>query len=109
MVNENLLIQRVGLNILILRKSLKMTQTEFAKRIGVSRSALSYYESGDRTMDVYTLYKICEEFNVSPNHLTGFSQQIQTDYVFDSILESLKECTDKFEDSVEKILKRKVE
>ena len=45
----------IGAKIKTLRKSRKMTQEDFASKIGVSRSTLSCYEVGQRTPNMKTL------------------------------------------------------
>ena len=54
----------VGTKIKNLRKSRKMTQEDFADKIGVSRSTLSCYEIGQRTPHLKTLQHIAEMFGV---------------------------------------------
>lgn len=48
-------------------------QTDVAKEIGISRSALSYYESGERTPDINVLYSIAKYYNVTADYLLGLS------------------------------------
>lgn len=48
-----------------LRKSLNMTQQEFADRISISRSALATYESGRNPPIDAVISLICREFNVN--------------------------------------------
>ncbi len=54
----------IGIKIKNLRKSRKMTQHDFAEKIGVSRSTLSCYEVGQRTPSLKTLQHIAEMFGV---------------------------------------------
>lgn len=54
----------IGLKIKNLRKSRKITQQEFADKIGVSRSTLSCYEIGQRTPHLKTLQQIADMFGV---------------------------------------------
>lgn len=54
----------VGIKIKNLRKSRKMTQEDFAERIGISRSTLSCYETEQRTPNLKTLQQISEAFGV---------------------------------------------
>lgn len=54
----------IGSKIKNLRKSRKMTQEDFAARIGVSRSTLSCYEIGQRTPSLKTLTDIAEIFGI---------------------------------------------
>lgn len=50
----------IGAKIKTLRKSRKMTQDDFAAKIGVSRSTLSCYEVGQRTPNMKTLQVIAQ-------------------------------------------------
>ena len=54
----------IGIKIKNLRKSRKLTQEDFADKIGVSRSTLSCYEIGQRTPSINTLHEIAEIFGV---------------------------------------------
>lgn len=54
----------IGIKIKNLRKSRKMTQEDFAARIGVSRSTLSCYEIGQRTPSLKTLQEIADILGV---------------------------------------------
>lgn len=48
-------------------------QTETAKEMGISRSALSYYEAGERTPDINVLCTIAKYYNVTADYLLGLS------------------------------------
>lgn len=48
-----------------------LTQGELAKKLGLSRSAISAYETGVREPDMETLEMIADFFNVDMNYLTG--------------------------------------
>lgn len=54
-----------------LRKQARMTQPELAERLGVSRSAVSMYESGSREPNFATLQQLAEIFDVDMNTLSG--------------------------------------
>lgn len=56
-----------------LRESKDMTQLELAKILNISNSALSQYESGNRTPGDDIKKKICDFFNVSLDYLLGRS------------------------------------
>jgi len=45
-----------------LRSELGMTQSEFARRLGISQRALSHYERGDRQIPLNLIQKILKEF-----------------------------------------------
>jgi len=46
-------------------------QDEFAKKIGVSRPTVGFYENGERLPDALVLKKISENLNVSVDYLLG--------------------------------------
>lgn len=48
-----------------LRKALDLGQEEFGKRIGITRSSVSGFESGRRNPSDQTITSICREFNVN--------------------------------------------
>ena len=52
-----------------LREALGLTRKEFAKRLNVSVSTISRWESGERIPNLYHLKKIIEVFRVKPEHL----------------------------------------
>lgn len=54
----------IGNKIKNLRKSRKITQQEFADAVGISRSTLSCYETGQRTPHIKTLQRIAELYGV---------------------------------------------
>jgi SOS-response transcriptional repressor LexA/transcriptional regulator with XRE-family HTH domain len=56
-----------------LRKSNNETQPMLAKTLGVSRSTISMYESGQREPDLKTLHAIADHYNVDMNYLTGLT------------------------------------
>lgn len=56
-----------------LRMEEKLTQDELAERLGISRSAVSMYERGQREPDFETLEAIADYFNVDMNYLTGWT------------------------------------
>lgn len=52
-----------------LRKTLDLTQQEFADRIGIKRNSLANYETGRNTPIDAIIVSICREFNVNENWL----------------------------------------
>lgn len=50
--------------IIDLRKSLNLTQSEFADRLGLSRNYIWMLENGERTPSDRTISDICREFGV---------------------------------------------
>ena len=53
-----------------LRKTLGLSQREFGKKIGISDTAVSKLESGERNPSEQTLLSICREFNTDYYWLT---------------------------------------
>ena len=56
-------------NIKYLREQAGMTQQEFAEKLGISRSALSLYEIGEREAELSKIIRIAELFKVSLDEL----------------------------------------
>ena len=62
-----------------LRKANNLTQSQLAERIGLAKSIISYYESGDRWPSYDVLIKITRLFHVSSDYLLN----IQTERTLD--------------------------
>lgn len=62
-----------------LRLSQKLTQQQLADRIGVAKSVVSYYESGDRYPSYDVLVRIARIFHTSTDYLLDVSK----DHVID--------------------------
>lgn len=54
-----------------LRTQRGLSQRELGKRLGVTNSAISMYERGEREPDYETLEAIADLFNVNMNYLLG--------------------------------------
>lgn len=75
-----------------LRQSLHMSQEEFGKTIGLSKSGISNIESGARSVRDAHIKLICSSFNVSENWLrTGkdLVTEVHELEIFDAFLKSL--------------------
>ena len=57
-----------------LRTSQKLTQQQLADRIGVAKSVVSYYESGDRYPSYDVLVRIAKIFHTSTDYLLDVSK-----------------------------------
>lgn len=51
----------------------KRTIQEIAEKVGISRVALGYYESNQRTPDAKMIYKLAKYYGVSADYLIGMS------------------------------------
>lgn len=58
-------------NMRALRKQKKMTMKELGRRVGVSESAISMYETGKHEPDILTMQLIADELGVSVDCLLG--------------------------------------
>ena len=64
----------------VVRKSFKMTQDEFAERIGLSKNFVWMVEKGDRIPSERTIKDICREFKVNYDWLVnGTGEMFQDD------------------------------
>ena len=57
-----------------LRTAQKLTQQQLADRIGVAKSVVSYYESGDRYPSYDVLIKIATLFHTTTDYLLDISK-----------------------------------
>ena len=55
----------VGYNIKLIRKSLNLTQKEFAEKLGLTRSYIQHWECNDSKPNFECLRKMKEVFNIS--------------------------------------------
>lgn len=58
-----------------LRLQYRLTQTQLAERLGVSKSTISYYELLERTPSPDILVRLAEIFNVSLDYLMGLNKK----------------------------------
>lgn len=58
-------VRKIGLRIREMRKSKHLTQAELGKRLGLSDSAISKWESGGVELSIKTLQRICEALDCS--------------------------------------------
>lgn len=57
--------------LVFLRKRAKLSQQELATKLGMTRSAISMYETGQREPDLETFEAFADFYNVDMNTLTG--------------------------------------
>ena len=90
----------VGSRIKELRSSQKITQNDFASRLGVTKSAISSYENGSRLPSYDILIKISRIFKVSTDYLLGCvdekSQTVNVSGLSDKQIASIKGSIDTF-------------
>lgn len=67
---------KIGENVCRYRQLRKMTQEEFASRLGVTAQAVSKWERGNGLPDVLLLAGICEVLGISAGVLLGMKEQV---------------------------------
>ncbi|MBE6454821.1 MAG: helix-turn-helix transcriptional regulator [Alphaproteobacteria bacterium] len=82
-----------------LRTAKKMSQKDLADKVGVAKSVVSFYESGDRFPSYDVLIKISRIFNVTTDYLLGVERKRMLDVselseddisVVNTVVEALK-------------------
>lgn len=63
-----------GIRLKTLRKGRHLTQQQLADRLGVAKSVVSYYETGDRFPSYDVLIKIARTFHVTTDYLLGMER-----------------------------------
>lgn len=58
------------------RLELGMTQEELARKVGVSRNAISMYETGNRTPEYDTVGMLAKALNTTAIYLLGLEDEI---------------------------------
>ena len=90
----------VGNKIKELRVAQKLTQNEFATRLGVTKSAISSYENGSRLPSYDILIKISHIFKASTDYLLGCvdekSQTVNVSGLTDKQIASIKSSIDTY-------------
>lgn len=64
-----------GIKLKVLRTSQKLTQQQLADRLGVAKSVVSYYESGDRYPSYDVLVRIAHVFRTTTDYLLDVSKE----------------------------------
>lgn len=91
----------LGMRIQELRNGRNMKQAEFAKLLGVTKSAVSSYENGTRLPSYEVLIKMAGIFKVSTDYLLGCSAgvSIQASGLTDRQLGTLQDIIDAYQAS----------
>lgn len=76
-----------------LRRERGLTQAELAARLGISKSAVSMYERGNREPELDLLEKMADVFGVSVNALLGRAEDelVNADPALTEYLEQLRD------------------
>lgn len=101
----------------ILRKRLELTMEKFGEALGVTRTAISNIESGNRNVTPQMRRSICREFNVNPLWLTegkgdmltttpqSVVEELAEDYHLDDVDKKIIEKYLELDDNQRKVLK----
>ena len=65
----------IGLKLKELRKNHNLSQSQFAKKCGLSQTTYSHYETGLNLITTTTAYSICKTYKVSLDWLCGRSDK----------------------------------
>lgn len=77
---------KFGTRLKELRTSRNLSQMDFARQIGVSKSSINMYERGEREPGLETLEKIADYFNVDMDYLLGKTDTINKIWSYFSAL-----------------------
>lgn len=66
----------IGLQIKHARITKKLSMQNMADYLGVSKSNYFYYETGDISIDITTLFKICDKLNISYIDVLEYAKKV---------------------------------
>ena len=87
-----------------IRKSLDLTQGQFGDRLNVTQSTISSWEKGRTDIDLVSLVKMSEEFNVSIDRILTGKEHGLTDDEMDTI-KLYRSLTNQQRNSIHEIIK----
>ena len=61
----------IGKRLKEIRKSLNLSQFDFADKCGISQTTYSHYETGLNLINTMNAYAICKTYNISMDYLVG--------------------------------------
>ena len=61
--------KKIGAYLAKQRRAKKITQTQLAEKLGVTKTAVSYWETGKRTIYADQMLDYCEVLNIDPQDL----------------------------------------
>lgn len=65
----------IAQNIKLYRKMSKLSQKELADRLHISSAAVSNWEKGQNSIDIDTLFEVCDILGVSINDMAGRTEK----------------------------------
>lgn len=82
----------------LLRKEKKLTQTELAAHMGVSKTIINKYEKGHASPSYEMLWKLSSYFDVSVDYLIGKSNSFNGDPVLNEQISEFQKIFDSMTD-----------
>lgn len=89
----------INTRIKFLRNALKLSQTDFGKRLGLGRSYISAIELGQRTIKDRLIFEICREFGISEKWLRTGEGEMYAPKAHPSKVTSMLELFDQLDNA----------
>ena len=86
------IINDIAKNIKKYRKLNHMTQKELGQKVGVSVAAVSNWETGSNSIDVDSLFKVCEALGVSISEIAEKEQSLELSIYEKELIERFREA-----------------
>lgn len=84
-----------------LRKNLRISQTEFAKAVGVSLRTVGSWERGESLPNAEQIWSCALALNCSPNDVLGWKEEKPTQDIFEhELVECYRACTPSRQDRI---------
>ncbi len=107
-MGDNDFLVEMGKRIMIRRKSLRMTQEEFAEKLGVSTQMISNLELGKKAIRPENLARVCDVLSLSADFiLTGSNTKTAIDAVAEKLTQLTAEELQMVSDMIDYMNKRK--
>ncbi len=102
---------RIAKNITKYRKIANLNQKELAQKLKVTQSRLSNWETGANSMDIDTLYKICQALNVSINDMYGIypDADITLNFNEQQLIEKYRKLDAYSKETIEYLIERELD
>ena len=107
-MGDNEFLKTMGQRIMVRRKSLRMTQEEFAEKLGVSAQMISNLELGKKAIRPENLARVCDALGLSADFvLTGTNTKTAVDAVAEKLIQLTAEELQMVSDMIDYMNKKK--
>ena len=107
-VGDKEFLKDMGQRIMVRRKSLRMTQEEFAEKLGVSAQMISNLELGKKAIRPENLARVCDVLGLSADFvLTGTNTKTAVDAVAEKLVQLTAEELQMVSDMIDYMNKKK--